>query len=57
MLAGIVWLLEDTDKEWEFLKKNPEGLPEFIEHTLKINGLPTLRKTMPKFTKYFLKKI
>ena len=57
MLAGIVWLLEDTDKEWAFLKNNPEGPPEFIEHTLKINALTTLRKTMTNVTKYFVKKI
>ena len=50
MLAGIVWLLEDTDKEWAFLKNNPEGPPEFIEHTLKINALTTLRKTMTNVT-------
>ena len=57
MLAGIAWLLEDADKEWAFLKDNPEGSPDFIEHTLKINGLPASRQTMPKCTKYFVKKI
>ena len=39
MLAGIAWLLEDADKKWAFLKDNPEGSPDIIEHTLKIKWL------------------
>ena len=56
MLAGIVWLLEDTDKEWAFLKDNPEGLPEFIEHTPKIKWLTDVSANYAEIYQVFCKK-
>ena len=56
MLAGIVWLLEDADKEWAFLRDNPEGSPEFIEHTLKIKWLTDVAANYAKIYEVFCKK-
>ena len=56
MLAGIVWLLEDADKEWAFLKDNPEGSPDFIEHTLKIKWLTDVAANYAEIYEVFCKK-
>ena len=48
MLAGIAWLLEDDDKEWAFLKDNPEGSPDIVEHTLKIKWLTDVMANFAK---------
>ena len=56
MLAGIVWLLEDADKEWAFLRDNPEGSPEFIEHTLKIKWLTDVAANYAGIYEVFCKK-
>ena len=56
MLAGIVWLLEDADKEWAFLRDNPEGSPAFIEHTLKIKWLTDVAANCAKIYEIFCKK-
>ena len=36
MFAGIGGLLEEADKEWAYLEKNPEGSPDALEHAAKI---------------------
>ena len=36
MFAGIGGLLEEADKEWAFLEKNPESSPDALEHAAKI---------------------
>ena len=36
MFAGIGWLLEEADKEWAYLEKNPESAPDALEHAAKI---------------------
>ena len=36
MYAGIGGLLEEADKEWAFLEKNPESSPDALEHAAKI---------------------
>jgi|TARA_B100001769_G_scaffold214561_1_gene174170 hypothetical protein len=56
MLAGIVWLLEDADKEWAFLRDYPEGSPEFIEHTLKIKWLTDVAANYAEIYEVFCKK-
>ena len=56
MLAGIAWLLEDADKEWAFLRDNPEGSPEFIEHTLKIKWLTDVAANYAEIYEVFCKK-
>ena len=56
MLAGIAWLLEDADKEWAFLKDNPEGSPDFIEHTLKIKWLTDVAANYAEIYEVFCKK-
>ena len=53
MLTGIVQLLEDADKEWAFLKDNPEGLPDFIKHTLKIKWLTDVAANYAEIYKVF----
>ena len=56
MLASIAWLLEDADKEWAFLKDNPEGSPDFIEHTLKIKWLTDVAANYAEIYEVFCKK-
>ena len=56
MLAGIAWLLEDADKEWAFLRDNPEGSPEFIEHRLKIKWLTDVAANYAEIYEVFCKK-
>ena len=34
--AGIGGLLEEADKEWAYLEKNPESSPDAFEHAAKI---------------------
>ena len=36
MFTGIGGLLEEADKEWAYLEKNPEGSPDALEHAAKI---------------------
>ena len=36
MYAGIGGLLEEADKEWVYLEKNPKELPDAFEHEAKI---------------------
>ena len=36
MFAGIGGLLEEADKEWAYLEKNPDSSPDAIEHAAKI---------------------
>jgi hypothetical protein len=36
MFAGIGGLLGEADKEWVFLKENPEDSPDALEHAAKI---------------------
>ena len=36
MFAGIGGLLEEADKEWAYLEKNPESSPDAFEHAAKI---------------------
>ena len=36
MFAGIGGLLEEADKEWAYLEKNPENSPDAFEHAAKI---------------------
>ena len=36
MYEGIGGLLEEADKEWTYLEKNPEGSPDALEHAVKI---------------------
>mgnify|MGYP001169122977 CR=1 FL=1 len=36
MYAGIGGLLEEADKEWAYLEKNPEESPDAFEHAAKI---------------------
>ena len=36
MYAGIGGLLEEADKEWAFLEKNPKEAPDAFEHASKI---------------------
>ena len=56
MLAGIAWLLEEADKEWTFLKDNPEGSPDFIEHTQKIRWLTDVAANYTTIYEVFCKK-
>ena len=57
MLVGIALLLEDADKEWAFLKDNPEGSPDFIEHTQKIKWLTDVAANYTEIHEVFCKKI
>ena len=36
MFAGIGGLLEEADKEWAYLEKNPESSPNALERAAKI---------------------
>ena len=36
MFAGIGGLLEEADKEWAYLEKNPESSPTALERAVKI---------------------
>ena len=36
MYAGIGGLLEEADKEWAYLEKNPDISPDALEHAAKI---------------------
>ena len=36
MFAGIGGLLEEADKEWAYLEKNPDSSPDALEHAAKI---------------------
>ena len=36
MYAGIGGLLEEADKEWAYLEKNPEGSPDAFKHAAKV---------------------
>ena len=36
MFAGIGELLEEADKEWAYLEKNPKSSPDALEHAAKI---------------------
>ena len=36
MFAGIGGLLEEADKEWAYLEKNPKSSPNALEHAAKI---------------------
>ena len=36
IFAGIGGLLEEADKEWAYLEKNPENSPDAFEHAAKI---------------------
>ena len=36
MFAGIGGLLEEADKEWAYLEKNPGNSPDAFEHAAKI---------------------
>ena len=36
MFAGIGGLLEEADKEWAYLEKNPEGSPDAFKHAAKV---------------------
>ena len=36
MYAGIGGLLEEADKEWAYLEKNPDSSPDALEHAAKI---------------------
>ena len=42
MFAGIVGLLEEADKEWAYLEKNPESSPDALEHAAKIEWYVSL---------------
>ena len=33
---GVLYLLTVADENWKALETNPEGTPDFIEHTAKI---------------------
>ena len=36
MFAGIGGFLEEADKEWAYLEKNPDSSPDALEHAAKI---------------------
>ena len=36
IFAGIGILLEEADKEWAYLEKNPEGSPDAFKHAAKV---------------------
>lgn len=36
MFIGIGGLLDEADKEWAYLKQNPESSPDAFEHAAKI---------------------
>tara|TARA_B100000965_G_C19106245_1_gene547077 strand:+ start:243 stop:512 length:270 start_codon:yes stop_codon:yes gene_type:complete len=56
MRDGILYLLSVADENWKALETNPEGSPDYIEHTAKIKWATTVAADYTTIYKTFCDK-